>query len=642
MPLPRALEGQNAAFDIRTFFRKRRGDIKAHYHMDGKEFASGGSGQVFLARGQGGRKVIIKRVVLCGETNTKRLQQECSIMQNLDHPNICRLYETYEQGRILFFVLEYCQAGDLFSAIIETEKLSEADTGDIIAQIASALKYAHSMGVAHRDLKPENICLTNRAPSENHVKVIDWGLSAYFGATAERMMSAVGTPTYAAPEVIAAKGVFEYTESCDLWSLGVLTYVMLCGRVPFWGNIVEQLEQMKAEQYPFSEKDIPNVSSDAKDFVRNLLRAKVSDRMSMSQVIEHQWFRRFQAKVDKAVVEEVLFNVTMGSKRSKFLSLCVASAARQMDHSQLKDIAKVFRKLDTESKGSLAISDFLIGFEELYGPNSKQAENIAGMVKNLDIDGSGRIDYTEFCAAALDETVMEQDALLAGFNAFDLEGDGDKVTITDLEKVLTAASCGDTMSPEICKAISQDIVEKFDSKELGYLEFDGWKRMHAGERRKVAWSSLDPRTGDIVLYPKHVAEMLEQGWARREESIYLGSQFHLARVYYKSESGFPFQRTPSGLRDVRRILVDPDRDEFEVGISGVAGEYRFDPYSSDKKTVPGVLMNAIDAQKASQDEDNKVQPVKHKQASISEAFNWLCGNRCAAASLVQRSTSFIV
>jgi calcium-dependent protein kinase len=638
-PFPNIWKGEETSFDVKALCRQRHGDIAEYYEVEAKELASGGCGQVFLARSRDGRQVIIKKAVCTSETNNKRLKREVSIMQKLDHPNICRLYETYEKGKFLYFVLEYCQKGDLFSAIIEKEQLSEAETAEMIGQIASALKYAHSMCFAHRDLKPENICLTSRGgPGENHVKVIDWGLSGYFEN--QRMTSAVGTPTYAAPEVMEAKGMSEYTESCDLWSLGVLTYVMLSGKVPFHGSILEQLKVMKAERYDMSSAPWPAIPRDARDFVRRLIKANPADRMSISQACEHRWLQKSRPDVNKQVLEEVLFNVTMGSKRSKFLSLCVASAARQFDDSQLRDIATVFRRLDVGNKGSLGTSEFMSAFEEVHGPNSNHVESISEIMKHLDLDGSGRIDYTEFCAAALDETAMEQEALLAGFSAFDVEGDSGRVTIKDLEKVLSTVRCGDASAPDICNAISHEVVERFGNNKLGYLEFDGWKKMHAGMQRKVAWVSLDPRTGSIALYPQSVARRIEAGWVQKKASTFLPDFFN-ARVYYKSdESGLPFQRTPNGLRDVRRIHVDPRNDEIAVGITGTAGEYRFDAWSSQKQMISGLLTDAISPHEVAQDviktKTKQQQPQQHSMIdpqSMAETFKWLFATGSHAAPL---------
>lgn len=164
-------------------------------------------------------------------------------------------------------VLEYLEGGELYDKVVSHD-MTEGSIAGIVKQVACALKHSHSRGVAHRDLKPENICFCSRGSSE--IKIIDWGLSS---SSCEDMQNSVGTSVYAAPEVLGARGDQCYTSSCDLWSLGVLTYVMICGKPPFWGNHFAQLRSMRAEEYPMQSEEWARVSDSAKDFVQRLLRA---------------------------------------------------------------------------------------------------------------------------------------------------------------------------------------------------------------------------------------------------------------------------------------------------------------------------------------------------------------------------------
>merc|ERR1711933_260735 len=142
-------------------------------------------------------------------------------------------FETYEHERFMFFVLEFCEGGDLFDRINESRGLPEALSANVIKQVASALLYAHAHGVAHRDLKPENICFCTRDPDSTHIKVIDWGLGKFFRLNG--MKSNVGSSAYAAPEVLDGRKGEGYSQACDLWSLGVVAYISLSGKAPFWG-----------------------------------------------------------------------------------------------------------------------------------------------------------------------------------------------------------------------------------------------------------------------------------------------------------------------------------------------------------------------------------------------------------------------
>jgi calcium-dependent protein kinase len=222
------------SFDARSFTVDRKcittETITNRYVMGNHEIGVGGYGKVYMAKDKmfKNREVAIKKMVKYTEDKAQNMQQEVSIMKELDHPNICRLFETYEHERFMFFVLEYCEGGDLFDRIMENGKMPENTTAKVLKQVASALLYAHCHGVAHRDLKPENICFCTRDPTCTHIKVIDWGLGKFFQLTC--MKSNVGSATYAAPEVLDAKvGAEGYTSTCDLWSLGVVAYISLWG-----------------------------------------------------------------------------------------------------------------------------------------------------------------------------------------------------------------------------------------------------------------------------------------------------------------------------------------------------------------------------------------------------------------------------
>merc|ERR1719162_2092622 len=147
-------------------------------------------------------------------------------MKELDHANICKLFGTFEEGRHIYFIMEYLEGGELFARIQQLGHISEALSADILAQVASALRYAHSRSIAHRDLNPENVMFCSKDPENTMVNLIDWGLGISFAG--RKMNSAVGSFAYTAPEV-HVNAHAGYSSACDVWSLGVLAYTMLCG-----------------------------------------------------------------------------------------------------------------------------------------------------------------------------------------------------------------------------------------------------------------------------------------------------------------------------------------------------------------------------------------------------------------------------
>lgn len=467
----------SVGYSLKAFMPERvNSEISKRYIIDQREIGAGGYGKVYVAQDREfiDRLVAIKRVVVFDDDKKKAFQKEVEIMKELDHPNICKLLETYEQGRFMFFVMEYCEGGEVFDRIMEHGMIAENTTANIVKQSASALTYAHNRGIAHRDMKPENICFCTQDIGNTNIKVIDWGLGFYFGEA--RMKSAVGSLTYAAPEVLEAQGV--YACSCDVWSLGVLTYVMLCGKPPFWGNHTEQLKKMKKEQFPMTDSTWSAISKDAKSVIRGLLRCKPEDRMPLPTLLVHPWMRNCAQKMDASISRQVLFNMRQFSHTPQFFSLCVASVARQLDHRNLHDVHKVFSDMDLNGDGVLELHEVKAGFEKIYGKNSEIIKDVEAMFARLDLDGSGSIDYTEFCAAGIGERMStEENVLWAAFKAFDVEDDDGRVTKDEIRQVLRKADVNKFWTDEVCDELATELISRFDTDGNGSLDFEEWTKL---------------------------------------------------------------------------------------------------------------------------------------------------------------------
>ena len=161
------------------------------------------------------------------------LEEELAILQTVDHPNIVKFDQCFIDHRYVHIVMEYCKGGELFDRIVAAQRFSERHAADIISQMLSSVKHLHDRGIVHRDLKPENFLMDDTTENAE-VKLIDFGLSKRFSeqSEVERMHTVVGTPYYVAPEVL--KG--NYNKQCDIWSLGVILFVFLCGYPPFEGD----------------------------------------------------------------------------------------------------------------------------------------------------------------------------------------------------------------------------------------------------------------------------------------------------------------------------------------------------------------------------------------------------------------------
>ncbi|CAI7807966.1 unnamed protein product [Closterium sp. NIES-54] len=232
----------------------------------------------------------------CKSVNKKRLEclddledlrREVEVMRLLKgHPNIVSLVDTYEDDTDVHMVMELCEGGELFDRIVAHNHFSERQAAQVCRTLADVLRYCHSHHILHRDLKPENVLLVS-ARSDTRVKVIDFGM-AYRFQEGERCTQRAGTPNYISPEVIAKN----YGTEADVWSLGVILYVMLCGLPPFWGDSTEEIfSSILYEPLDLETEPWPDVSAAAKDLVRRMLCRRFDERITVPEILKHPWIK---------------------------------------------------------------------------------------------------------------------------------------------------------------------------------------------------------------------------------------------------------------------------------------------------------------------------------------------------------------
>jgi len=274
------------------------GDIKDKYII-GDEIGRGGFSVVCEAtRKEDGEKFAVKIVekTLIQE-DIKLLKREIEIMKKVDHVNILKLMEIFEDDENVYIVMELVDGNELFDRIVDKGYYSEKSTVHIVKQILYAVKYLHEQGIAHRDLKPENLLCSGEGSLEV-VKIADFGLSKIFaGEKGEELQTSCGTPGYVAPEVLMCES---YDKSVDMWGIGIITYILLAGYPPFYADNDTQLfEKIMNAEYDFDDECWDDVSDLAKDFIQHLLVKEPENRFSAEQALQHQWIT--SAAPDKAL-----------------------------------------------------------------------------------------------------------------------------------------------------------------------------------------------------------------------------------------------------------------------------------------------------------------------------------------------------
>ncbi|XP_054279412.1 calcium/calmodulin-dependent protein kinase type 1-like isoform X2 [Macrosteles quadrilineatus] len=232
-------------------------------------------GQMFAVK-------IIDKKALKGKEDS--LENEIKVLRRLTHPNIVQLLETFEDKHKVYLIMELVTGGELFDRIVEKGSYTEKDASDLIRQVLEAVDYMHEQGVVHRDLKPENL-LYYSPDEDSKIMISDFGLSKMEDSGI--MATACGTPGYVAPEVLAQK---PYGKAVDVWSIGVISYILLCGYPPFYDeNDANLFAQILKGEFEFDSPYWDDISDSAKDFIRQLMCVDVDKRFTCRQALAHPW-----------------------------------------------------------------------------------------------------------------------------------------------------------------------------------------------------------------------------------------------------------------------------------------------------------------------------------------------------------------
>jgi len=261
-------------------------------------------------------KVISKLKLKCKE-EIEDVRREVAIMHHLaGNDNIVTVHGAYEDARAVYLVMEHCGGGELFNRIVEQGHYSEQKAAAMFRTMLRVLHHCHELGVVHRDLKPENFLLSALGEA-GILKATDFGLSM-FVQPGQELNEMVGSPYYVAPEVLKKK----YGVECDVWSAGVILYILLCGLPPFWGDNESAIfESILVGHLDFTEAPWPSISWPAKELLKQLLCKNVKERMTVEQALAHPWVKVGGSAPDDALDSEVLKRMRTFANQSKFKQL---------------------------------------------------------------------------------------------------------------------------------------------------------------------------------------------------------------------------------------------------------------------------------------------------------------------------------
>ena len=470
-------------------------DIKLYYEISKNELGKGSYGTVQLGKLKGTSvQRAIKIIDKAKVSNVERFKLEVEIMMKLDHPSILRLYDYFEDKKFVYLVLELCSGGELFDRIISNKYYNENEAFVIFDQMMSAIHYCHLNGVCHRDLKPENFIMVSKNDPFT-LKVIDFGLSRTFDNSesakgqgilspksvdpnklpkARRQAKAVlktkaGTPFYIAPEVLTGS----YNEKCDVWSAGVILYILFCGYPPFYGeNNKEILDAVKKGKLDFCSNEWKDKSKQSIDLIKKMVTHHEM-RLFADEVLKHPWMSSRQRKVDISKLKEIYSNMKEYSQLNLFRKTVIYFIARNMYEEELIQLHNYFHLFDTQRTGSISCDNFKSIIKINLNLGDKEIEEVFG---GVDIFENKCITYSQFISSAIHyKDFLNEKKLDIFFQLCDIDRN-EKLSLSDLEKFLSIQFKYRT---NISTKFKFTVINEFTEMKIHNLSFNEFVRVFA-------------------------------------------------------------------------------------------------------------------------------------------------------------------
>ncbi|XP_027163293.1 CDPK-related kinase 4-like [Coffea eugenioides] len=440
----------------------------AKYEL-GKEVGRGHFGHTCWAKGKKGELKnqavavkIIAKAKMTTAISIEDVRREVKILKALSgHKNLVQFHEAFEDAQNVYIVMELCEGGELLDRILSRGgRYTERDAKSIIVQILSIVAFCHLQGVVHRDLKPENFLFSTRGEDAS-LKIIDFGLSDFIRPD-QRLNDIVGSAYYVAPEVLHRS----YSVEGDIWSVGVITYILLCGSRPFWARTESGIFRSVLRADPnFDDSPWPTVSAEAKDFVKRLLNKDHRKRMTAAQALTHPWLR----DQDCAVTLDILIYKLVKSyvRATPLKRAALKALSKALTEDELIYLRAQFKLLEPQD-GFVSLQNFRTAL--MKNASDAMIESRVPEILNLLEPLSHKsLEFEEFCAAAI--SVYQLEALekwehiaSTAFEKFELEGN----RVTSAEEIAKEMNVGPA-----AHSLLKDWIRESDGKLsfLGYTKF---------------------------------------------------------------------------------------------------------------------------------------------------------------------------
>ncbi|CAL9051818.1 unnamed protein product [Musa banksii] len=444
-------------------------DVTSLYALD-KELGRGQFGVAYLCMEKStGQKYACKSVSkrkLVTKRDMEDMRREVMILQHLTgQPNIVEFKGAYEDKDSVHLVMELCSGGELFDRITAKGSYSEKQAAAVCRDIVNVVNVCHFMGVMHRDLKPENFLLVSK--DENaELKATDFGLSVFI-EEGKVYKDVVGSAYYIAPEVLLKN----YGKEIDVWSAGVILYILLSGVPPFWAETEKGIFDAISQGYiDFESQPWPTISRGAKDLIRKMLTKDPKQRITAAQALaEDPWLREGGEASDKPIDSAVLTRMKQFRAMNKLKKLALKVViAETLSEEDLKGLQHTFNNIDTDRSGTITLEELKTGLRRL---GSKLTEDeIKQLMDAADVDKNGTIDYIEFMAATMHRHKLEKEEhLLKAFEHFDKDHSG-YITRDELKHAMSQYGMGD-------EATINEVLDDVDTDKDGRINYEEFVAM---------------------------------------------------------------------------------------------------------------------------------------------------------------------